>query len=53
MKPGSSTLFVLVTNAPPDKVLDEMKGTEKKEPRISLSHDDEARNSRKHRRAQK
>ena len=27
MKPGSSTLFVLVRKATPDKVLDEVKGT--------------------------
>src|SRR5262245_13001421 len=43
MKPGSSTLFVLVRNATPDKVLDEVKGTGGKVLRTSLSHDDEAK----------
>ena len=43
MKPGSSTLFVLVRKATPDKVLDEMKGTGGKVLRTSLSHDDEAK----------
>ena len=43
MKPGSSTLFVLVRKATPDKVLDELKGSGGKVLRTSLSHDDEAR----------
>jgi uncharacterized membrane protein len=43
MKPGSSTLFVLVRKATSDKVLDEMKGTGGKVLRTSLSHDDEAK----------
>lgn len=43
MKPGSSTLFVLVRKATPDKVLDEVKGTGGKVLRTSLSHDDEAK----------
>lgn len=43
MKPGSSTLFVLVRKATPDKVLDEIKGTGGKVLRTSLSHDDEAK----------
>jgi uncharacterized membrane protein len=41
MKPGSSTLFVLVRKATPDKVLDEVKGTGGTVLRTSLSHDDE------------
>ena len=43
MKPGSSTLFVLVRKSTPDKVLDEVKGTGGKVLRTSLSHDDEAK----------
>jgi len=43
MKPGSSTLFVLVRKATPDKVLDELKGTGGKVLRTSLSHEDEAK----------
>jgi uncharacterized membrane protein len=43
MKPGSSTLFVLVRKATPDKVLDELKGTGGTVLRTSLSHDDEAK----------
>ena len=43
MKPGSSTLFVLVRKVTPDKVLDEMKGTGGKILQTSLSHEDEAK----------
>src|SRR5262249_47419005 len=43
MKPGSSTLFVLVRKVTPDKVLDEVKGTGGKILRTSLSHEDEAK----------
>jgi uncharacterized membrane protein len=43
MKPGSSALFVLVTKATPDKVLDEVKGTGGKVLKTSLSHEDEAK----------
>ena len=43
MKPGSSTLFVLVRKATPDKVLDELKGSGGKVLKTSLSHDDEAK----------
>src|SRR5215468_1915810 len=43
MKPGSSTLFVLVKKATPDKVLDEIKGTGGKVLKTSLSHEDEAK----------
>ena len=43
MKPGSSTLFVLVRTATPDKVLDEMKGTGGTVLKTSLSHDDEVK----------
>jgi uncharacterized membrane protein len=43
MKPGSSTLFVLVRKATPDKVLDELRGTGGRILRTSLSHDDEAK----------
>jgi uncharacterized membrane protein len=43
MQPGSSTLFVLVRKATPDKVLDEIKGTGGKILKTSLSHDDEAK----------
>ena len=43
MKPGSSTLFVLVRKSTPDKVLDEVKGTGGKVLKTSLSHDDEAK----------
>ena len=41
MKPGSSTLFVLVRKATPDRVLDELKGTGGTVLRTSLSHEDE------------
>jgi uncharacterized membrane protein len=43
MKPGSSTLFVLVRKVTPDKVLDEIKGTGGKILQTSLSHEDEAK----------
>jgi len=43
MKPGSSTLFVLVRTATPDKVLDEMKGRGGTVLKTSLSHDDEVK----------
>jgi uncharacterized membrane protein len=43
LKPGSSTLFVLVRKATPDKVLDELRGTGGRILRTSLSHDDEAK----------
>jgi uncharacterized membrane protein len=43
MQPGSSTLFVLVRKATPDKVLDELKGSGGKVLRTSLSHEDEAK----------
>ena len=43
MKPGSSTLFVLVRKATPDKVLDEIKGMGGKVLRTSLSHEDETK----------
>src|SRR5262245_19755680 len=39
MKPGSSTLFVLVRKATPDKVLDEIRGTGGKVLQTSLSHE--------------
>jgi uncharacterized membrane protein len=43
MQPGSSTLFILVRRATPDKVLEELKGTGGKVLKTSLSHDDEAK----------
>jgi uncharacterized membrane protein len=43
MTPGSSTLFVLVRKATPDKVLEELKGTGGKILKTSLSHEDETR----------
>ena len=43
MKPGSSTLFVLVRKATPDKVLEALQGTGGKVLKTSLSHDDEAK----------
>ena len=43
MKPGSSTLFVLVRKVTPDRVLDELKGTGGTVLRTSLSHEDEAK----------
>jgi len=43
MKPGSSTLFVLVRKVTPDKVLDEIRGTGGKVLQTSLSDEDEAK----------
>ena len=43
MTPGSSTLFVLVRQATPDKVLEELKGTGGRILKTSLSHEDEAK----------
>src|SRR5262245_55096859 len=43
MKPGSSALFVLVRQATPDKVLEELKGTGGTVLKTSLSHEDEAK----------
>ena len=43
MTPGSSTLFVLVRKATPDKVLEELKGTGGRVLKTSLSHEDEAK----------
>ena len=43
MTPGSSTLFVLVRNATPDKVLEELKGTGGRVLKTSLSHEDETK----------
>jgi len=43
MKPSSSTLFVLVRKATPDRVLDELKGTGGTVLKTSLSHEDEAK----------
>ena len=43
IKPGSSTLFVLVKKVTPDKVLEEIKGTGGKILKTSLSHEDEAK----------
>jgi uncharacterized membrane protein len=43
MTPGSSTLFVLVRRATPDKVLEELKGTGGRVLKTSLSHEDEAK----------
>jgi len=43
MTPGSSTLFVLVRKATPDKVLEELKGSGGTVLKTSLSHDDEAK----------
>jgi uncharacterized membrane protein len=43
MTPGSSTLFVLVRRATPDKVLEELKGTGGRILKTSLSHEDEAK----------
>jgi len=43
MKTGSSTLFVLVRKATPDRVLEEVKGTGGKILKTSLSHEDEAK----------
>jgi len=43
MTPGSSTLFVLVRKATPDKVLEELKGTGGRVLNTSLSHEDETK----------
>jgi uncharacterized membrane protein len=43
MSPGSSTLFVLVRKATPDKVLEELKGTGGRVLKTSLSNEDEAK----------
>jgi uncharacterized membrane protein len=43
MTPGSSTLFVLVRKSTPDKVLEELKGSEGTVLKTSLSHDDETK----------
>jgi uncharacterized membrane protein len=43
MTPNSSTLFVLVRRATPDKVLEELKGTGGRILKTSLSHEDEAK----------
>ncbi len=43
MQPGTSTLFILVRRATPDKVLEELKGSGGKVLKTSLSHDDEAK----------
>jgi uncharacterized membrane protein len=43
MAPNSSTLFVLVRKATPDKVLEELKGTGGRVLKTSLSHEDEAK----------
>jgi uncharacterized membrane protein len=43
MTPGSSTLFVLVTKATPDKVLEELTGTGGRILKTSLSNEDEAK----------
>jgi uncharacterized membrane protein len=41
LKPNSSVLFVLVTKATPDKVLEELKGTGGKILKSSLTHENE------------
>jgi uncharacterized membrane protein len=43
MTPGSSTLFILVRIATPDKVLEELAGTGGKVLKASLSNEDEAK----------
>jgi uncharacterized membrane protein len=43
MTPGSSTLFVLVRKVTPDKLLEELKGTDGRVLKTSLSHEDEAK----------
>jgi uncharacterized membrane protein len=43
MTPGSSTLFVLVRKATPDKALEELKGTGGHVLKTSLSHEDETK----------
>ncbi len=41
--PGSSTLFVLIRHATPDKVLEDLKGTGGRILKTSLSHEDESK----------
>jgi uncharacterized membrane protein len=41
LNPGSSALFVLVSKATPDKVLEELKGSGGQVLKTSLSHDEE------------
>lgn len=41
LQPGASALFVLVRNATPDKVLEELKGVGGKILKTSLTHEDE------------
>jgi uncharacterized membrane protein len=43
LSPGSSSLFVLVRNATPDKVLEELKGTGGRILKTSLSYEDESK----------
>jgi uncharacterized membrane protein len=43
MTAGSSTLFVLVRKATPDKMLEELKGTGGRVLKTSLSHEDETK----------
>ena len=43
LPPGSSALFVLVRNATPERVLDEVKGMGGKILKTSLNHEDEAK----------
>jgi uncharacterized membrane protein len=43
LKNGSSVLFVLVRNATPDKVLEELEGTGGRILKTSLSHNEEAK----------
>jgi uncharacterized membrane protein len=43
MKPGSSTLFILVRKVTPERVLDELKGTGGTVLRTSLSHEAESK----------
>jgi uncharacterized membrane protein len=43
IQPDSSVLFVLVHNAQPERVLEELKGSGGKILRTSLSHEDEAK----------
>ena len=43
MQPNTSALFVLVRNATPDKVLEQVKGSGGTSLKTSLSHDDEAK----------
>jgi uncharacterized membrane protein len=43
MTPDSSTLFVLIRKATPDKVLEELKGTGGRVLKTSLSHESETK----------